>query len=245
MARKLKTALIGLAALSLAGGGLVGCSSGASADVKACESFDTVVGSEEAVQDTDEAAAFVLSGANEAAEMASNEALVENFQLFGSGFSAMMSGADDEDLDFFEVAISLKKIVSECEAAGAEIPNLKEFITDTGLDELTVEDLEELRDWEETYGDLDEEIVIDEDEDATGGADFDPEDQSFDYDFDAMDEELEANPALFEPWSECWDGDMAACDVLYDQAPAGSEMQKFGAECGGFKVGATGGTCSQ
>lgn len=243
MARTLKTALVGLAALALAGGGLTACSS-SSGNVKACESFDAVVGSEEAVEDDNAAAAFVLNGANEAAGMASSETLAENFQLFGKGFSSMMGGVDVGDVDFFQVTISLKEIVAECEAAGAEIPNLQEFVTEAGLDGLTVEDLEELRDWEENFGDIEEETAIEEGEGAGGGGSFDPEDQSFDYDFELMDEELEANPALFEPWNACWDGDMGACDVLYERAPAGSEMQKFGAECGGFKVGGTGGTCA-
>jgi hypothetical protein len=41
-------------------------------------------------------------------------------------------------------------------------------------------------------------------------------------------------------WSDCFEWDLAACDELYFTSPVGSEMEAFGADCGGWLVGANG-----
>lgn len=46
------------------------------------------------------------------------------------------------------------------------------------------------------------------------------------------------DPALDAQWDACAAGDMAACDSLYLDSPAGSEYESFGETCGGTTDGA-------
>jgi hypothetical protein len=54
----------------------------------------------------------------------------------------------------------------------------------------------------------------------------------------------EGDAYLATLWSDCFEWDLAACDELYFTSPVASEMEAFGADCGGWLVGANG-QCEQ
>lgn len=247
MRRRIKAVAIGVATLALAVGGLAGCSS-KGGDVEACEAFNETM-SDEAALESAEGTDQVVEGTNRAADLAKSDQLAGDLRAFGEGFASLMTDEDSDGSEFFDSMIHFKQIVDTCEAAGAEIPDLKNVASEMGLDELSIEDLEEMRD---SAGLFDEEFEedslegeeVDHDGDDAEVVDFDS--QNLDYDFDAIEDELvEAeDPGIAGPYMGCVMGDLGECDLLYERAPAGSELAKLAGDCGGFKMG-MGGRCTE
>lgn len=220
-----------MAALALAVGGLTACSP-EGGDVAACETFDKAMSNLDDVESDAAAARQVAGGASRAADLADSPQLSDDLRAFGVSYSALAEGPDDIEAQLYTSFAYLKTIMSACEAAGAKIPNLQELSSELGLDELTLEDLEELADGSENSSD---EIDF---------SDF--ENRDFNYDLDALANELmEAEgPDITTFYLDCTMGDMPACDTLYELAPPSSELQRVAADCGGFKVGSGGGNCA-
>lgn len=249
MSVKLRRVAAVAAAFALAAVGLTGCSDD-SGDKAACEKLEATLALDAPDRDVDEEtfAGELLEGGLEAAKMAKSPALAEDIELFTTSFAETVKGAEVDEASYFDTTIATKKIVQACTAVGADIPRLEQMIDIMGVSDLTVEELEELRDYESTLVDEDEEEVVVEEDGADGdddGFDFDFDAQNLDYDFEQMDEEIEKTPALYPSWEACFDGDMEACDTLYQKAPDGSELKTFGADCGGFDVGNDGAGCAK
>jgi hypothetical protein len=56
-------------------------------------------------------------------------------------------------------------------------------------------------------------------------------------------DDLDPTDPLYSTAQTCDDGDMSACDQLYHEAPAGSDFQQFGAQCGSRDSTGGGGNC--
>jgi hypothetical protein len=56
-------------------------------------------------------------------------------------------------------------------------------------------------------------------------------------------DELDSSDPLYPLAEQCADGDLSACDTLYQEAPIGSEFEEFGASCGDTFAGPPG-NCS-
>ena len=250
MSGKMKRIAMGAAALTLAAVGLVGCSS-SDKDVEACESLNEIL-SEDALWDGEaDSVAELKEKAAKAAETAESPELAGDIEAFAASFDSVIGDAEATQEQFIEVAINTKNLLNACEAVGASVSGLQEAATVMGIDGFSVEELEDIRDHAAAFSEMEaaEEEAAEEEaeerEDVAPGEDLVIDDQNLEYDFDAMDAELAEEPTLTLAWSECFEGNMAGCDTLYETAPAGSVLKEWAADCGGFIVGNDGAGCAK
>lgn len=75
-------------------------------------------------------------------------------------------------------------------------------------------------------------------EDSDDGAQADPDEDDWSLPWGEPDDYGD-DPALDRLWDACEDGDMLACDELYEESPWGSQYEEFADTCGGRTEGGT------
>lgn len=231
----------GLSALALVTIGLTGCS-GASADVKACEQFDKSL--DVLFDQGGDMIPTILESATETSEEAKDPAVSEAIIGFADSTLTLLSAEEPTQADMLSAAAEALNLKEACAAVDATTPNLQAMIVDWGVQDMTAGELDQLLEY--ALLDQQKEEAESEDDSDLDLSDDDAGEElpGLDYDYEAMEQELEQDPDLTYDWMECFEGDMDACDSLYEKAPDGSELKRFGAECGGFKVDAGGKGCS-
>lgn len=165
MLRSSRTLAAGLLSLTLVGGGIAACSGGGSApapaeksDVAACEALETASGTLLESDDTDdEDAAFdaYRDDLMAASELAESPELATDLKQFGDLLIQVLE-SDDEDDSVFELAITMKTLSATCAEEAVDMSTYEEVLEQMGFNEFTIEELEELMDFLEEFGDLED-----------------------------------------------------------------------------------------
>lgn len=213
--RLLKVGLV-LAGAALVGAGAAGCAAGETSDATACTTFNQVLSDRNLGLDGNAAAARseVEAVTSRALEEAATPELKDRLEQFSKAFAEALDG-DEDDMGYFHFTLTLLKLGETCEAAGVDLSGYTEIKRDLESAGMTIADLEQLSELNS---------LVEENGSSAGSHGFDHE---------ALEEEASTDEVLLGLYTDCADGDMRACDLLYRDSEVNSGLQQFAEACGG------------